>query len=600
MQIKKIQINNFKGIAGKTVVFDNTKVSALIGPNGLGKSSFIEALRYGLTGATPQNPVRDGADSASVFIEMDDGTSFSRTIFAGDKPSKVTVNGKNTPAKNLNSWISENYGFGTDILKVATSTEVLSSMTSAELGDFLLQYIPEKLSIDKILGFISEPTEDIQEAILLSFPEEDFEIDTVTEIHEAFMNIRKAAKKDLEYYQSKIARLPETEPTRKHEDIQKEYEELCKKEGSVKAAADAVRMYEAVVAKRKTALENIVTAQAKFDAISASRPNPLVRKGMEEKMNAARKEVTEAQGMIKIMQNSVITFQNTLARLSTNHCPLSDDIVCTTDKTKVKDEIVAVIESNKKGISIQQEKVKKLEAEISSLTLSIKEYDEESLKYKEKILLGEQIEKLKKSIPELPAKPASIPSSFDFRKEKEILKEEMDYAKKWEERKPLEKKIEEEARKVATYDYLCKAFAPKGEVMTRILSSYLSIFEEEINKKAEMMRRDMKVKFLPENGIQYFVKVKEEKEFHLYDELSKGEKTLAAFLLLDLVSSLCGTRMMILDDLNNLDNTALNEIFDILVTPEFKDCYDHIIVASVDSNDVMKVVDDHSAVIQKI
>lgn len=601
MQITKLFIENFKGIKEKTINFSEGEITALLGPNGLGKSSFIEALRFGLTGATPQNPIRDGADYAMVSMELDDGTTFSRTVYAGDRASKVTVNGKVTPAKNLNSWLVENYGYGTDILKVATSTEVLSSMNSAELGDFLLKYIPEKLTVDKVLGFITDPTESIQEAIITSFPEEDFLIDTITETHEKFMGIRKVAKKDLEYYKTKLAALPAEEPSYKYEEAQKEYEEVCKKEGAAKLSADAIKVYDNVVAKRKVALENLETMQKKFDAIVAVRPNPLMRKNLEEKVSAARQQMSEANSMIRIMQSSVKTFQSTLDRLSTNHCPLSDAIVCTTDKTKVKTEIMENIENNKKGIALQEGKVKKCEEDITSLTASINEYDASTLKYKEKIMLGEQIEKQKKSIPELPPKkPEYIPSSFDFGKEKERLKKEMEYAKKWEEKIAVEKKVEEEAKKVVTYDYLCKAFAPKGEVMTRILSSYLSYFENVINQKAEMMREGMEVKFYSENGIKYFVKIKGEKEFHLYDELSKGEKTLAAFLLLDLVSTLCGTRMMILDDLNNLDKKALSEIFSILATPEFSDSYDHIIVASVDSSEILELVEKYKTIIHRI
>ena len=108
----------------------------------------------------------------------------------------------------------------------------------------------------------------------------------------------------------------------------------------------------------------------------------------------------------------------------------------------------------------------------------------------------------------------------------------------------------------------------------------------------------MEVKFFPENGVQYFVKTKGDKAFHLYDELSKGEKTLAAFLLLDLISSICGTKIMIIDDLNNLDNTALEEIFKIITDSEFQNCYDHIIVASVDNSEVLNLIGKYKTIVR--
>lgn len=209
------------------------------------------------------------------------------------------------------------------------------------------------------------------------------------------------------------------------------------------------------------------------------------------------------------------------------------------------------------------------------------------------------MEKAKKNFPSLPPRPPFI-EDVDCEKEKEILKAEMEYAKKWEERKGLEKKQKEEEERVELYDFLCKEFAPKGEVMTKILASYLSLFEDVINERSAALRTDMCVKFVPENGTKYYVKVRGDKEFHLYDELSCGEKILAAFLLLDLVSALCGTRILLLDELNSLDSRSLGELFDLVTSSKMLEEYDNIVLASVNTDELDRVVRKHESVIQKI
>ena len=600
MKIEKVIITNFKSISLKIVDFEKDKISALVGFNGTGKSSFLEAIRYGLTGVLPLNPIMDKKDFASVEIVADDGTFFSRTVYRENKPGKVTLNGKTTPAKNLNAWISEKFGFDTDVLKIATSADVLAAMKSDELGNFLLQYIPEKLSTTKIFGYLTSPTPEMQEEVLLALPDTDFEITDLENVYAAFMENRKNQKKELEFIKAKYDKLPTVEPSRSLDVIQAAYEDICAKEGAEKGTIEAVRLYESILEKRKVAQTNLDALQKRFDGILASRPNPLIKQDLENKMADARNQISKAQSTIEIMNKTINTLNETLARLSTDFCPLSELIVCTTDKTHAKNEILLAIQSNEEGVKIQNEIIAEKKAALFSFESSLKEYNDNESMYKEKCFIGEQIERTKKTIPEIPSKPTTIASSVDFTKEKAILKEELKYAKDWEDRIALEKVIERKTKNVATLDSLCKSFAPKGEVMTRILQSYITLFEEEINKTAIATRKDMKVKFVSENGIKYYVKMKSDKDFRYYEELSKGEKILSIFLLLDLVSALCGTRILLLDDLNHLDALALEDIFSIITNPSFMEEYDHVIISAVNSQDVINVTDKHAAVIQKI
>lgn len=597
MKIKTITIKNFKGIQQDTIKFANNKIATLIGPNGIGKTSFIEAFRFGLTGIAPKNAIRDGADYMSVEIVMDDETEFSRTVFADDRPSKVVVNGRVTPAKNLNSLIYELFGFDVDVLKVATSASSLTSMKSDELSDFLLQYIPEKLNVTKVLGCVSDVTEEIQEIVISSFPDEEFGLQAITSAYDDFFENRKTAKKELEFLKHKLERFPTSAPKKTTIEIQAELEEIMRKEGAVKTFKEAVKLYEMSKKQHEDALKNIKALQEKFDGYTATRPNPEIRKKIELKIAGLQQQEKEVSRMVDIISDTVKSLTVTIERLSTHHCPLSDRLICTTDKTQVKDELMETLQKNNEGLSIQKTRLAEVLSEKERLLVELKNFDNNALAYKEKILIGTQLENAKKNIPDV-LTPPSVIEEKDYEKEKIVLKEQLEYAKQYEEREKLERKIKEEEKNVELYDFLCHEFAPKGEVMTKIVASYLMFFEDEINKRAVALKSGMRIKFVPENGVKYLVRMRGDQEFHAFDDLSAGEKTLAALLLLDLVSSLCGTRIMILDDLNHLDSSGIDSIFGFMSSSEFLSLYDVVIVASVNTEEMYKSISKYSAVVQ--
>ena len=73
MKIEHVRITNFKKVTDFEL--NPGKVNIFLGPNGTGKSSILQALRYGLTGNSPQDPIGEGANKAAVeMIFPDIGT----------------------------------------------------------------------------------------------------------------------------------------------------------------------------------------------------------------------------------------------------------------------------------------------------------------------------------------------------------------------------------------------------------------------------------------------------------------------------------------------------------------------------------------------
>lgn len=84
MEIRKVTTENFKACPDGTYEFG--KVNVLIGPNGKGKTSLQNAVRYVLTGKLPDEPIRHGEDHVTVSAILGDGqnTSIERTNYVSD------------------------------------------------------------------------------------------------------------------------------------------------------------------------------------------------------------------------------------------------------------------------------------------------------------------------------------------------------------------------------------------------------------------------------------------------------------------------------------------------------------------------------------
>lgn len=73
MKIERVEIVNFKGIAGRSESLDGNSVY-VTGANGAGKSSFIDAIFTALTGKnTPSEPIKKGKTEGKVEIDLGDG-----------------------------------------------------------------------------------------------------------------------------------------------------------------------------------------------------------------------------------------------------------------------------------------------------------------------------------------------------------------------------------------------------------------------------------------------------------------------------------------------------------------------------------------------
>ena len=153
MRLRAINIENFKGVRSSYIPM--SAKMAFIGKNGAGKSSTLKGVIYGVSGALPENPIRNGAKIMNVDVLMDSGDTFSRRYCStkdGNK-TEISLNGKKVTATKLDEYLSVEAGLPAKQIKVVTSTDVLSALKADEFGSFILQYLNEPLDFDKVIGY---------------------------------------------------------------------------------------------------------------------------------------------------------------------------------------------------------------------------------------------------------------------------------------------------------------------------------------------------------------------------------------------------------------------------------------------------------------
>ena len=119
MHIKSIYIKNFKGIEDQipTIPLENGESILLIGPNGSGKTSFIDAVYAVLDPKyIPAKPININSDKAKIEVQIQDGDKLiTATLAISEKAKTLTLKHgdftASSPRKVLNKLIGGNINF---------------------------------------------------------------------------------------------------------------------------------------------------------------------------------------------------------------------------------------------------------------------------------------------------------------------------------------------------------------------------------------------------------------------------------------------------------------------------------------------------------
>lgn len=588
MKIKSIEGENFKGHESLVLPLDE-KIQVFVGANGSGKTSAIQMVKYAITGEEPDDAVNEAYTYMNVSTVLESGTKFERGRFSNK--ARIKVNGKTATGKMLNDLIETETGIPMSVMKVVSSSEVVENLKPDQFGDFIMKYIPEELDIDSVLKFadIKDPnTRDLLSKLFPTSPQ-TFGMDMIDAAYDEAYEIRKNLRAIISEKKNNLKNFPEIAPTRSLKDIEAEIEAIAKEEGAANAAKNALKIYNNALESYKKQEVEINALKSEIAAINVNRPNPAKRKELLEKEAEVNNDVlSDKQILEKIRENKLI-YETQLKDLECDQCPLCDAIKCTTDKKKYKDEFQAYVESAIEGIEIQEARLKRDEERLSEVKRDIEEYSNLVNLYNKKILLLQQLDRLEKTKTKIPAKPVEV-DELDNKQLKKELIEERNKIIEYERLLKIKDELAEYEAQLIQYDEITSALSPKGKVMTEIIQYYLHVFEDICNVKAKNLKAGFSIKFVPENGVKIFCNNSKTKNPVPYKTLSAGEKELVMFLIIDMLNSLSGLRILIMDDLDRLDQDAFESLMKIITDKDTLNDYDHILLCAVDHIDTMDVL----------
>ena len=141
---------------------------------------------------------------------------------------------------------------------------------------------------------------------------------------------------------------------------------------------------------------------------------------------------------------------------------------------------------------------------------------------------------------------------------------------------------------------LGKCDPKSGDLMKAILGYILDPVQKKMNETASVIFEDLQVAFEtgPE-GLRIYMKPHDRNAYIAMENLSRGERTMLSFLLMDILSQLSGSRMIAFDNIEALDGEALDHLLEVTEKKEMQDRYDHIFLCAVDHDSILSILSKH-------
>ena len=593
MFVKTINTFNFQGLKGLQS-FELDKITALAQPNGSGKTSLINALRFGLTGNSPKgNMINIGEQSAAVKLILENGSNFSRQVFATKgKSAKYYISDKPTNATELSRFISSEMG-GVDkkVAKFVSSGELLTSMTSQDFGELLLSYLPETMTAETVISHYPSANEEQKKIIREYFLDKEFEISELKEFQKFIKGRRDRINEAISNCRGALNLLGDTAPKFTKEELEEKIAVKTKERDDLLAIQANLNNYNQLLRQeqfRQQELERLDKELANLNGVAHTEEELRLA---NELVTTTRTSAMQTRGAIEALVSAKQDLDTAIENISKPICPLSDKIVCTVDKRPVTKELEEkrdrLIEDYKTQRSFYEQtlaNIKEYEARYAQMAFENQQFILMQEKQQEKErLLAQKIE--------IPEKPEETNSLEGITQELQYLQSQMPIVENYSKKDTYLNNIEKLTKKLEDYQALYVAFSPKGEVKEKITSYYLEEFAEPCNEKAGKLFPGMKLKFITQDGVKVLTDPNGSGEYLEFNSLSGGEQASAMFLLVSMLSSLSGMGIIILDELSVLDDNTFENLIRIL--KENSNEYDMCLIALVDHADMIKTLNKH-------
>ena len=605
MKLNKIGIKDFKKIEDLKLEFGNDPV-VLTGPNGAGKSSVVEAIRYAITGEAPLNAIRSGQKHSIITVVANDDIGFERYIERPNKKS-VCLMGKKVTNSAAKLTMEDVLNISTKETDIILSSEVLR-LKPDELGGLFFSHDHRTLTVDNIIKIMeaSDPTTkktaimikgsdkfpaDVIASVKELFKEDDVTIGMLQEAHDEAKSYKSECNAEYKILSVKAEGFSSmVRPEYDVKKLKKDLEDIIGVEKNQEMNKRLMRNYNDAIRNQEAQEKMIVSLELQANGIIAKEPDAEEQKRIKSDIEDLAKKINQQEVVKRTLTQSIKNTKGILAALDTPICPISKKLICTTDKMPAKMELSEQLQKEEESIKNIEEMIADLKGKLERVKKEEERYKENKLNYERKQNLLKQIETLKKNKIKVPEKPTMLTTRIDLAKEKKEINDILATIKAFDDAEAAYLKAEKVKRKIKIYDYLMETFDNKGPVASAFLKATAELLEKKVEERAKIFDDKLKVRFDVTEGLKPYFQFGETATFQTYYSLSTGQKIIASMLITDVLNFYCGSEILILDELNDLDEKNFEAVMKFITSEDVKEDYETIIVCTVNHKNLLDIM----------
>ena len=587
--ITTISIRNFKGI--EDLQLNAKKLNAIIGKCGSGKSSLLDAIRFALTGKAGKEVIRKGCREASVVLRFSDNSTIERIRRTSENISKC--NGKSSTKRSLDEFLTAR-NMNPCWIESLCSVDWFAGLSSKDLNNFFMTILPLRAKAETVVELVAQLDKDLtekkekylMEEILKK--QEIFSFNDLANGYNTAYTVRQELKRK---YNEMLPRCTfnETVPAKTREDIEKELNNISQVEAAEKEYSKRLKEYASSKKQHDLAIKRLDEMKKELDTYSScKKPKEETKTQAEADRKLFQVHIKRTNEYIGTINSTLDLLKRTLDNLDKPICPISEKLICTTDKSQLKEELLSLIQKNENALASNKEFLAKCEDQVRKRDDIISNYQKEVYRYEQKTTLENNISKF--IVPEILPEPQKVEKAHLEAKKKELL-DLLSILSRYEKVQQNKKELAKIKDKYDLAQFAVKVLDSKIGIPALILQRTLRFFEKKCNEKASLLREGFQIHFLSDNGITIQVSPGKGKPFVDMKEVSTGEFVCVAYILMTMIGEATKCHLFLIDNLDRLDTEYLNALLSLL---EEDEKIEQVFLGGIDHADVEQTLNDKS------
>ena len=586
MKLNELYVKNFG--CYEEEIFQIPHIMVMLKENAQGKTTFLQALNFALCGNYQERMMRKGCSEMEVSLTFQDGFCVKRRRKGGVTSSAMGENKKPTfqSKEVVDAAVIQHCGSKKmEFVKVIASSKELFEMKADSLAKFLMDNIPNVLSIEDVLSYIEDITPQMETEIRRILPASgEFGQESILNAYRCFDETRKELAKTLKIEKAKIDGYDFSKKYRSPDMIKEEYNRVLAELGSLNEKKKLQVHYEQQNQVRQKQLEKLRDLKERFNAIQATCPNEEYFEELIRNETTQRQFESSLQSDIATYSQQIFQLHEIIASLKKGLCPQIKDMRCPNNWRPVIHKLQTQCESLQKKLTEKQTALGNCKKELDNLSNKKQAYMSNKERALKKQALFQEFTSLKQNLTARPPEIEFIDTQA-LTGQKKKLESELQESMKFQSMSEIQASIPEKEIKLARFESLTKDFSSKGIVMEKNLKNYFRFFTDSINPMAQSFGYQLQLDF--DKGIRILAS-KQGNEPVPLEFCSTGERTVIIFMLLSFLNSLTGLNILFLDDIECLDKKVMENLLKLI--HDNQEHYDHVIISGVNHDDTSSLV----------